>query len=159
MQAGATNFATQTYHHDNFLISTDVDKLDIDMIYAYLAQESYWSAGISRAKVARFVLYSLCFGVYDQKETGDQQIGFARAVTDYTTFAYLADVFILDAYQGRGLGKWLVASVLSHPDVQGLRRWSLRTADAHSLYTRFGFKPYDKPANQLDYRPDNHNEF
>lgn len=153
MQAGATNFAIQTYQRDNFLISTDVDKLDIDMIHTYLAQESYWSAGISREKVTRFVRYSLCFGVYDQQVIGDQQIGFARVVTDYTTFAYLADVFILDAYRGRGLGKWLVASILSHPDVQGLRRWSLRTADAHSLYTRFGFKSYAKPANQLDYRP------
>lgn len=154
MQAGAANFAIQTYRRDNYLISTDVDKLDIDMIHTYLAEESYWSAGISREKVARFVLYSLCFGVYDRCETGDRQIGFARTVTDYTTFAYLADVFILDAYRGHGLGKWLVASILSHPDVQGLRRWSLRTADAHSLYTRFGFRPYDKPANQLDFRPD-----
>lgn len=154
MQAGATNFAIQTYQRDNYLISTDVDKLDINLIYTYLAEESYWAAGISHEKVARFVRYSLCFGLYDQQEIGDRQIGFARIVTDYTTFAYLADVFILATYRGRGLGKWLIASVLSHPDVQGLRRWSLRTADAHSLYTRFGFKPYDNPANQLDYRPD-----
>ena len=119
-----------------FLISTDRSKLDVDVIHEFLTR-SYWAAGIPRATVVRAIENSLCFGVYD----GDDQIGFARVVSDFATFAYIADVFILEQYRERGLGKELMASVMAHPDLQGLRRWSLGTRDAQGLYAQFGFEP------------------
>jgi N-acetylglutamate synthase-like GNAT family acetyltransferase len=119
-----------------FLISTDRSKLDVDIIHEFLAR-SYWAAGISRATVARSIENSLCFGVYDNS----RQIGFARVVSDFATYAYIADVFILEPYRERGLGKELIASIMAHRDLQGLRRWSLGTRDAQGLYAQFGFKP------------------
>lgn len=107
---------------------------DVDAIHAYLTR-SYWASGISRERVARSLEQSLCFGLFD----GARQIGFARVVTDSTTFAYLADVFVLEAYQGRGLGKRLVAAVRAHPDLADLRRFVLWTRDAHGLYEQYGF--------------------
>lgn len=124
-----------------FLISTDRSKLDIDVIHRFLAR-SYWSAGIPRATVVRSIENSLCFGVYD----GAEQVGFARVISDFATYAYIADVFVLEAYRERGLGKELMASVMAHPDLQGLRRWSLATRDAHGLYAQFGFKPTTNPS-------------
>jgi N-acetylglutamate synthase-like GNAT family acetyltransferase len=124
-----------------FLISTDRSKLDLDVIHKFLTR-SYWAAGIPLATVARSIENSLCFGVYDHAN----QIGFARVISDFATYAYLADVFILEAYRDRGLGKELMASIMAHPDLQGLRRWSLGTRDAHGLYTQFGFKPVDNPS-------------
>jgi N-acetylglutamate synthase-like GNAT family acetyltransferase len=119
-----------------FLISTDRSKLDVDVIHRFLAR-SYWAEGIPRETVMRSIENSLCFGVYDNV----RQIGFARVISDFATYAYVADVFILEPYRERGLGKELMASIMAHPDLQGLRRWSLGTRDAHGLYAQFGFKP------------------
>jgi N-acetylglutamate synthase-like GNAT family acetyltransferase len=119
-----------------FLISTDRSKLDVDVIHKFLTQ-SYWAAGIPRATVARSIENSLCFGVYDNSN----QIGFARVISDFATYAYVADVFILEPYRERGLGKELMASIMAHPELQGLRRWSLGTRDAQGLYAQFGFQP------------------
>ena len=119
-----------------FLISTDRSKLDVDVIHEFLTR-SYWAAGIPRATVVRAIENSLCFGVYD----GADQVGFARIISDFATYAYVADVFILEQYRERGLGKELMASIMAHPDLQGLRRWSLGTRDAQGLYAQFGFEP------------------
>ncbi len=119
-----------------FLISTDRSKLDVDVIHKFLAR-SYWAEGIPRETVVRSIENSLCFGVYDNA----RQIGFARVISDFATYAYVADVFILEPYRERGLGKELMASIMAHPDLQGLRRWSLGTRDAQGLYAQFGFKP------------------
>jgi GNAT superfamily N-acetyltransferase len=117
-------------------ISTDRERLDLDRIHRFLSTEAYWSPGVPREVVERSLENSLCFGVY--AENGEQ-VGFARAVTDRATFAWLADVYIESQHRGHGLGKRLVAEVLAHPELQGLRRWMLGTADAHELYRRFGF--------------------
>ena len=124
-----------------FLISTDQTKLDVDVVYNFLTR-SYWAAGIPRETVVRAIENSLCFGMYDNAK----QIGFARVISDFATYAYIADVFILEAYRERGLGKELMASIMSHPKLQGLRRWGLGTRDAHGLYAQFGFKPVDNPS-------------
>ncbi len=123
-----------------YTISTDPARLDLDVVHGWLARESYWAAGIARDVVARSIAHSLPFGLY----APDGQVGFARVVTDRATFGYLADVFVLPAHRGRGLGVWLVETVLSHPELQGFRRWHLATRDAHGLYTRFGFVPSDR---------------
>jgi N-acetylglutamate synthase-like GNAT family acetyltransferase len=124
-----------------FLISTDQTKLDVDVVHNFLTR-SYWATGIPRATVVRAIENSLCFGVYDNAK----QIGFARVISDFATYAYIADVFILEPYRERGLGKELMASIMSHPNLQGLRRWGLGTRDAHGLYAQFGFKPVDNPS-------------
>lgn len=117
-------------------ISTERD-LDVDLIHRWLAEESYWAQGVPREIVERAIANSLCFGAY----RGEQQVGFARVVTDRATFAWLADVFVLDDYRGRGYGKALVAAILDHPELQGLRSWLLATRDAHGLYAQYGFAP------------------
>lgn len=128
-----------------FLISTDRAKLDLDVIHRFLAR-SYWAAGVPRATVARSIENSLCFGVYD----GAEQVGFARIISDFATFAYIADVFILEPYRERGLGKELMASIMAHPDLQGLRRWSLATRDAHGLYAQYGFTALENPSRMME---------
>jgi GNAT superfamily N-acetyltransferase len=125
---------------DGFLISTDKHRLDLDVIHKFLAR-SYWSPNIPREVVARAIENSLCFGIYCDEE----QIGFARVISDYATFAYLADVFVLEQFRGKGLAKWLMQCIIEHPDVRGLRRWVLATKDAHGLYAQFGFKPLHSP--------------
>ena len=127
-------------HKDNFTISTDPARLDIDAITEMLTR-AYWAQGRTRDMVARYVQHSLVFGIYD----GTRQIGLARIVSDYTTFAWLCDVFIHEDYRGHGLGKWLMQTIHSHPDLQGLRRWLLATRDAHGLYQQFGWEPLDHP--------------
>jgi len=117
-----------------FAISTERARQDVDAIHAYLTR-SYWAEGISRERVERSLDASLCFGLFD----GGAQVGLARVVTDRATFAYLADVYVLEAYRGRGLGKRLVAAVVAHPDLADLRRFVLWTRDAHGLYEQFGF--------------------
>ena len=123
------------WHRDGFVISTDVDRLQVDVIQRFLAEESYWARSRTLEQTQLAIANSICFGLYDR----DEQIGFARVVTDRATFAYLGDVFVLDQYRGSGLGKWLMETVISHPDVQDLRRWILATRDAHELYRRYGF--------------------
>ena len=110
--------------------------LDRELIHRFLSEESYWCPGVARDVVDNSIDHSLCFGAYD----GDRQIGFARVVTDTATYAHLMDVFVLDGYRGRGIGKDLVRVVMSHPDLQGLRKFTLHTKDAHSLYEQFGFR-------------------
>lgn len=120
---------------DDYLISTDPSKLNIEVIHKYLSQESYWAKDIPFETVKKSIEHSLCFGLYHLQE----QIGFARLITDKATFAYLADVFVLKEYRGKGLSKFLMATIQSHPELQNLRRWLLATKDAHSLYELFGW--------------------
>jgi GNAT superfamily N-acetyltransferase len=133
------------YRKDEFLITTNKSKLNLDAIYGYLSQ-SYWAKGIPRDVVVRSIQNSLCFGIF----SGADQIGFARVITDCATYAYLADVFVLEQYRGRGLSKWLMECIVAHPQLQGLRRWTLATRDAHRLYAKFGFKPLAKPDNFME---------
>jgi GNAT superfamily N-acetyltransferase len=119
-----------------YKVSTDKDRLDLDMVHDFLSNRSYWAVGISPEAVERSVENSLCFGVY----CAGQQVGFARVVTDFATIAYIGDLFILEAHRGKGLGKRLVRTIMEHPDLQGLRLWLLGTQDAHGLYEKFGFK-------------------
>jgi GNAT superfamily N-acetyltransferase len=127
-------------------ISTDPERLDLDMIHRFLTEESYWSRGIPRATVERAIRHSLCFGVYQ----GSEQIGFGRVVTDRATFALLSDVFILDGHRGKGLSKWLMRCIIGHEDLQGLRRLLLLTSDAHGLYSQFGFEPLGAPGRFME---------
>jgi GNAT superfamily N-acetyltransferase len=133
-------------------ISTDRARLDIPRIHRFLSTEAYWSPGVSRDVVERSIVNSVCFGVYTD---GGEQVGFARAVTDRATFAWLADVYIESPHRGHGLGKRLVAEVLAHPELQGLRRWMLGTADAHELYRRFGFSELRDVQRFLAWEPSN----
>jgi GNAT superfamily N-acetyltransferase len=135
-------------HQDGFVISTDKSKLNKALIHDYLSHHSYWAQRIPLETVERSIEYSFCFGVYE----GTEQVGFARVVTDHATFAYLADVFILAAYRGRGLSKWLMGVITANPQLRGLRRWLLATRDAHGLYAQFGFGPCDKPQNIMQRR-------
>ena len=121
---------------DRFYISTENEKMDIDLIHSFL-KRSYWAEGISKEIIRRSIEGALCFGVFES----DKQVGFARMITDRATFAYLADVFIIEEYRGLGLSKWLMDVILSYPDLQGLRRIMLATRDAHELYKKFGFTP------------------
>jgi len=125
---------------ENFTISTDPSCLDVDAITDMLTR-AYWAQGRTRDFVARYLQHSLTFGLYD----GSHQIGLARIVSDYTTFAWLCDVFIHEDYRSLGLGKWLMETVHSHPELQGLRRWMLATKDAHGLYSQFGWVPLEPP--------------
>jgi len=127
------------WERDGYLISTDRSRLDLDAIHAFL-RTTYWSPGVPRNVVERSIENSLAFGLYDENGA---QVGFARALTDRAAFAYVADVYVLEEHRGRGLGKWIVETMLSHPDLQGLRRIVLGTQDAHSLYERYGFKAAD----------------
>lgn len=129
-----------------FSISTDKALLDFDVIYNYLDKESYWAKGIPPEKLRKSIDNAMCFGVYHYKK----QVGFAKVVTDKATFAYLADVFIVEEYRGLGLSKWLIQTIVNHDELQGLRRWSLATADAHGLYAQFGFSPISCPERWME---------
>jgi GNAT superfamily N-acetyltransferase len=130
---------------DGYLVSTDPALLDADAIHAYL-RRSYWAAKRPRDVVRRSLEHSLCFGLYCE----GRQVGLARVVTDYATFAYLCDVYVLEEHRGRGLGVWLMECVMSYPKLQGLRRFLLFTADAHELYRRFGFAPTTIPERLME---------
>lgn len=126
---------------DQFLISTDKRKLDIDSIHEFLSTKAYWSLNIPKETVRKSIENSLCFGLYD----GEKQVGFARVISDFATIAYLGDVYVLEQYRGHGLSKWLMETVMSHPQLQGLRRWILLTGDAHGLYRKFGWTDIADP--------------
>jgi GNAT superfamily N-acetyltransferase len=132
-----------------YSISADPKLLDLDVVHTFITN-TYWAREISRALVERMMRHSLCFGAYREQK----QVAFGRVITDYTTFAYVADVFVLPEHRGRGLAKALLAAMKAHPELQGLRRWMLITADAHSLYEPVGFKPIAHPERHMEiHRP------
>jgi GNAT superfamily N-acetyltransferase len=137
------------WQRDDFVISDERARLDIEVIHRFLSTETYWASGRSLDTVKRSIDHSLPFGLYQ----GSDLIGFARVVTDYATFAWIADVFVLGQFRGRGLAKWLMKVILSHPQLQGFRRWVLATKDAHELYRRFGFRELHRPERWME-RPD-----
>ncbi|MEO1076600.1 MAG: GNAT family N-acetyltransferase [Bacteroidota bacterium] len=128
-----------TWHRDGFTVTTDRTRFDVAAMQAFLATESYWKRGVPLDIVQRAADGSLCFGLFDEND-GGRQIGGARCVTDTATFAYLADVYVLDAYRGRGLGQWLMRCILDHPGLQHVIRWHLTTQDAHAFYEQVGFE-------------------
>ena len=128
-----------------YTISTDTSRLQRETIHAFLAN-SYWAKGIPREVLDRAIANSLSFGLYE----GNRQVGFARVITDKATYAYLADVFVLDSHRGKGLGKWLVEVILGHPELSGLRRWGLVTRDAHGLYAQHGFQQLAHPERHME---------
>ena len=132
-------------HKDNFTISTDPARLDMDAVCDFLTR-AYWALGRPRERTERALANSLVFGLY----AGEKQIGLARVVSDYAVFAYLCDVFIHEEYRTHGLGKWLIETVMSHPDLQGLRRWTLATRDAHGLYRQFGWDTMQNPEKWME---------
>jgi GNAT superfamily N-acetyltransferase len=133
------------WRRGEYSISTDKGRLDVAVIHGFLTM-SYWAAGVPMDVVKRSIEHSLAFGVFKE----DQQVGFARVITDYATFAYLGDVFILEPYRGRGLSKWLMEVIVGHPDLQGLRRWMLLTRDAHGLYRQVGFTEPSHPERYME---------
>jgi GNAT superfamily N-acetyltransferase len=132
--------------------STDPDRLDVTMIHAFLANESYWVPGISRSSVEKCIKNSLCFGVY----LDGRQIGFARVVTDFVRYAHLLDIFVLPEFRGRGIGKLLMENILAHPELRTIMRYTLGTQDAHGLYAHYGFSAPANPERQMELlRPQN----
>ncbi|MBV9496315.1 MAG: GNAT family N-acetyltransferase [Acidobacteria bacterium] len=129
-----------------FTISTDKARLDRELIHRFLREDSYWAQNIPRDLVDLAIDNSLTFGVFD----GDHQIGFARVITDFAVFAYLADVFVLPEYRGRGASKQLMRTIREHPPLQRLRRWHLVTRDAHGLYRQFGFRELEAPERHME---------
>jgi GNAT superfamily N-acetyltransferase len=128
------------WYRENYTVTSDPARIDLRLVSEFLAS-SYWVKGIPEETVARSLDNSLCFTLLD----GDRQVGFARVISDRATIAYLGDVFVLPEHRGLGLAKWLMECVMSHPELQGLRRWVLATRDAHGLYRQFGFTPLAKP--------------
>lgn len=129
------------------MISTDRGRLDLGVVHGFLTN-CYWAKGIPREIVVRSIENALCFGIY--AENGGQ-VGFARVISDFATYAYIGDVFVLESHRGRGLGKWLMECIMQHPALQGLRRWSLVTGDAHGLYAQFGFRPLASPEKYMEF--------
>jgi len=129
-----------------YKISTNKSLIDIAVVHNYLSNISYWSKGISLEQVEKSIEHALCFGIY----RGTQQIGFARVITDFVRMAYIADVFILEAYQGQGLGKQLINTIVTHPELKEVARWILLTADAHGLYEQYGFTRPKKPEMYME---------
>jgi len=134
------------WHRGEYLITTDRERFDVELIHDYLSQRSYWARGRSLEVVRRALENSLGFAVF----RGSEQTGFGRVVTDYATFAWIADVFVLEQYRGRGLSKWLIEVMVSHPQLQGFRRWVLATRDAHELYRRYGFAELKDPTRWME---------
>jgi GNAT superfamily N-acetyltransferase len=129
-----------------YVISTEKTRLQHDVIHAFLANESYWAQTRTIEQTQKAIDNSICFGLY----CGERQIGFARVVSDLATFAYLGDVFVLEEFRGKGLSKWLMETIISHPDLQGLRRWLLATRDAHGLYAQYDFEPLKFPDRWME---------
>ncbi len=130
-----------TWRKGDFEISTDPGRVDRDLTHQFLTNESYWAAGVPRDVFDRSIAGSMVFGIY----RGEQQVGFARVVSDRATFAWIGDVFVLDDFRGQGLSKWLMETIVTHPELQGLRRWMLATRDAHGLYKQYGFTELPEP--------------
>jgi GNAT superfamily N-acetyltransferase len=140
----------QQWQRGEYSISTDINRLDLTVIHQFLAS-SYWAENLPLEVLQHSIQHSLVFGMYKHK----QQIGFARVITDYSTFAYLADVFVLEPFRGQGLGKWLLKTIISYPELQGLRRWLLATKDAHELYRSLGFTQLNNPDRFMEkFSPD-----
>ncbi|HMV09157.1 MAG TPA: GNAT family N-acetyltransferase [Cyclobacteriaceae bacterium] len=135
-----------TLHKNQFTISTDKSKLDIHSIHEFLSTKAYWCLNIPKDTVQTAIENSLCFGVYE----GSKQIGFARVISDFSTIAYLGDVYVLEEYRGHGLSKWLMETIMTHPELQGLRRWILLTGDAHGLYRQFGWTDIADPSKWME---------
>lgn len=131
---------------DEFTISTDKNLLQIDAIHKFLTEESYWARERTKEQTQTAIENSLCFGVYQ----GANQIGFARVISDFATFAYLGDVYILEEFRGRGLSKWLMETIINYPGLENLRRWVLATRDAHTLYEKFGFHALKFPTRWME---------
>lgn len=156
--------AVVEHRRGDFVISTDRLRLNLDLVHDFLTN-CYWAQGISREVVTRSIEHSLCFGIYEEssrlaKEARHgapgplAQVGFARVISDFATFAYLGDVFMLESHRGRGLSKWLIECIIQHPALQNLRRWILLTRDAHSLYSKYGFTPLKSPGRYMElHRP------
>jgi GNAT superfamily N-acetyltransferase len=134
------------WQHENFVISTDKTRLQPEAIQKFLSEESYWAKSRTYEQTLRAIENSICFGLY----LDDRQIGFARVVSDRATFAYIGDVYILEEFRRRGLSKWLMKTILSYPDLQGLRRWLLATRDAHGLYAQYDFTPLQVPERWME---------
>ena len=136
----------ETWERGEYTISTVRSRLDVALIHGFISNDSYWGKGRAREVVERSIEHSLPFGIYK----GDEQVGFARIVTDYATFAWVADVFVVPAHRGRGLSKWLMEVIIEHPQLRGFRRWVLSTKDAHELYARFGFIKLYRPERWME---------
>lgn len=143
----ALNLAEHLWQRDDFIISTERQRLDVDWIHYQLAERSYWAKGQPRAKTERAINGSLPFGLYQQ----NQQIGFARLITDYTRFGWLCDVIIDENWRGHGLGSWLATCVREHPELQTVHRWMLSTNDAHQLYQRLGWRVVQDPHKLMEF--------
>ena len=142
------NIPIREFNNEDYIISTDSTKLQVEIIHKFLTN-SYWAKNITYETVKSSIENSFCFGVYKD----DSQIGFARIITDFTTFAYLADVFIVEEFRGKGLSKWLLATILNYPELQGLKGWMLKTLDAHELYKKFGFNSPQFPERIMEHSP------
>jgi len=129
-----------------YTVSTDKSKLDVDLIHRFLSEESYWAKNVRRDVVERSIANAICFGAY----AGEEQVAFARVVTDCAVFAYIGDVFVVPAHRGRGVSKLIMRAIREHPDLQSLRRWHLVTSDAHGLYAQFGFRALESPAKHME---------
>ena len=140
--------SNESWERNGFVITTDSKRLNIAFIHGFLSQSSYWAKDRSLELVAHSIENSFPFGIFK----GEEQVGFARVVTDYATFAWLADVFVIEEYRGHGLGVWLIEVITAHPRLQNFRRWLLATRDAHELYRRFGFRELDEPARWMERR-------
>ena len=146
----------QTWNNEafKFRLTTDKTQLQIERIHQFLSEKAYWCLGIPRETVEKAIANSLCFGLFDVSEASHVQAGFARMVTDGATFAWLCDVYVEDEYRGQNLSKWMIECLLTHPDLQGLRRICLATRDAHTLYERYGFAATKSPENWLEIKID-----
>jgi GNAT superfamily N-acetyltransferase len=144
------------WRRGDYAIDDDPGRLDLDVVHGFLSR-SYWAEGIPRKTVERSIAHSIPFGLFrlppSDEGAAEEQVGFARVVSDHATFAYLADVFILEPHRGHGLGVWLVECIVAHPELQSLRRWMLATRDAHSLYRRFGWGPMAAPDRWMERLP------
>lgn len=139
------------WRREEYAVSDEPERLDLEVIHGFLTR-SYWAEGIPRQTVARSIEHSIPFGVYHLGNP-ETQVGFARVVSDHATFAYLADVFVLDSHRGHGLGIWLVECIVAHPELQSLRRWILATKNAHTLYRRFGWDGLASPDRWMEWLP------